>query len=289
MIYMNNARTRLTDVLRATSQLQDELLELAEDDSVSAAVLVDYVERIERLDEERDKLVDALKTEATSAPRRPQDEKTTRQWVFTALDEIGWPVSARFLQDFIWAKHGVDIPSRSFAALRRDERRSWAKNPGKRSAYIVPAFNELANPRPFLTNSEWPIERRVITTRHGRPSELEALISVVSSVADETKRLPIDALIGRVAEKELGIPPADPLASGRELVGWRRSIISAAEREQISSAQRQVSTEKAARGIIEMLRKEDGGVALWGVGDEPEEGPDQTDRSPRSRKTAAGR
>ena len=47
-----------------------------------------------------------------------------------------WPQNAGFLEGYLWATRQLQLDSRAFAPLRRDEQRAWQRAPGARDAYI---------------------------------------------------------------------------------------------------------------------------------------------------------
>lgn len=154
-------RDELRSVLTDQRRIIDRFLAGVADPAVSAVQLAYWAEWLERLDERRGDLIRALREEATEVRKR-EEERSVRQFVLRALDELGQPQNGGFLQDFVWARYGVDLDTRGFGALRRDERRSWKRNPGRRHAYIVPTLNEdgqaLAR---WMARSDWDLECRI--------------------------------------------------------------------------------------------------------------------------------
>ena len=153
--------TTLEESLRVARQLADD----ARDDDVPVAELVAQATMLGRLDERREELIDQLRRTASAGMRATQPGPPIREVVLTALDELGWPQNAGFLEEYLWAKRQLQLDSRAFAPLRRDERRAWQRTPGGRAAYIVPALNPdgTANPR-WLSSSAWDLDRRVIAS-----------------------------------------------------------------------------------------------------------------------------
>lgn len=142
--------TTLEESLRVARQLADD----ARDDDVPVAELVAQATMLGRLDERREELIDQLRRTASAGMRATQPGPPIREVVLAALDELGWPQNAGFLEEYLWAKRQLQLDSRAFAPLRRDERRAWQRTPGGRAAYIVPALNPdgTANPR-WLSSS----------------------------------------------------------------------------------------------------------------------------------------
>lgn len=160
-------RDELRSVLADQRDIIDRLLAGVDDPAVPAVQLAHWAEWLERLDDRRDALIRALREEATEVRKR-EEERSVRQFVLRALEELEQPQNAGFLQDYVWARYGVDLDTRGFGALRRDERRSWDRNPGRRRAYIVPTLDEdghaLAR---WMARSDWALERRVTPAPEG--------------------------------------------------------------------------------------------------------------------------
>jgi len=60
-------------------------------------------------------------------PARPRDPAGN-------LAYFRWPQNAGFLEEYLLAKHQLQLDSRAFAPLRRDERNAWDRAPGAREA-----------------------------------------------------------------------------------------------------------------------------------------------------------
>jgi hypothetical protein len=162
-----STREELRNVLADQRNLIDRLLEGVDDPAVSAVRLAHWAEWLERLDDRRDALIQALREEATELRKR-EEERSVRQFVLRALDELEQPQNAGFLQDYVWAQYGVDLDTRGFGALRRDERRSWDRNPGRRRAYIVPTLDEDGRPLArWMARSDWALQRRITPAADG--------------------------------------------------------------------------------------------------------------------------
>lgn len=164
----SDVRGELRNVLIDQRGIIDMLLGSAEDPSVPAAQLAHWAEWLERLDDRRDELIRALREEATEVRKR-EEERSVRQFVLRALEELGSPQNAGFLQEYVWARYGVDLDTRGFGALRRDERRSWSRNPGRRRAYIVPTLDLDGRPLArWMARSDWPLEQRITAAGDGQ-------------------------------------------------------------------------------------------------------------------------
>jgi hypothetical protein len=142
--------------------------------------------------------------------------------VLEALGELGWPQNARFLEEYLWAKRQLQLGSRAFASLRRDELRAWQRSPGARSAYIVPALNPdgTANPR-WLTSSAWDLPRRVVAS-----TETERLFDLQKIIALRVRgsRGPLGTLLERSVKQILAIEPPPVSASIAATKAWRSHV-----------------------------------------------------------------
>lgn len=149
---------RLLDESRAET---DGVLERLRSENVDAVELVAMLESLSLRDRERAQLLDQARVEA-SATRRRDEERSIRQFVLQALEEIGVPQTSGFLEDYVYARERVLLSTRGFGALRRDENRAWIRRPGHRRAYIVPCLNEAGRAVPrWMARSDWPIQERV--------------------------------------------------------------------------------------------------------------------------------
>src|SRR5919204_937979 len=174
-------RTRLREVVLQGQKEHERLLQLIEEPTVEPELLVDQIDVLERLDDERDELVGELRREATKLARR-KGERSTRQLLLAALVRIGMPQQAGFLQEYVWACDRVDLDRRQFASLRRDEQRSWLKDPEGRVAFVVPALTATGEPRRgWMARSDWPLEERIVLPDSGERlldlRKIEALLA----------------------------------------------------------------------------------------------------------------
>ncbi len=168
-VSLTAVRDDLAVTLEETLKLARRLAEDARDTDVPVAELVAQATMLGRLDQQREELIGQLRRTASAGLRATTPGPPIREVVLEALDELGWPQNARFLEEYLWAKRQLQLDSRAFASLRRDELRAWRRSPGARSAYIVPALNPdgSANPR-WLTSSAWDLPRRVIASAGDR-------------------------------------------------------------------------------------------------------------------------
>ena len=167
-------------------------------------------------------LIGQLRRTASAGLRATTPGPPIREVVLDALDELGWPQNARFLEEYLWAKRQLQLDSRAFASLRRDELRAWRRSPGARSAYIVPALNPdgSANPR-WLTSSAWDLPRRVIAS-----AETERLFDLQKILAMNVRgsRGPVGTLLERNVTQILAIEPPPVSASVTATRAWRAHV-----------------------------------------------------------------
>jgi hypothetical protein len=221
-------RDELIATLEESLHVQQRLVAAARDDGVPVADLVAQATVLERLDDKRDQLISRMRRTTSAGLRATGSQPPIREVVLAALNELGgWPQNAGFLAEYLWAARQLQLDSRAFAPLRRDERRSWERTPGARGSYIAPALcpDGSANPR-WLTNSAWPLERRLVASADSeRLFDLQKVRALATSPASG---IPVDALLWRYATQVLGIapPPALPLQN----VQWRLSTASLAAR-----------------------------------------------------------
>ena len=135
---------------------------------------------------------------------------------------LGWPQNAGFLEEYLWAKRQLQLDSRAFASLRRDERRAWQRTPGGRAAYIVPALNPdgTANPR-WLGSSAWDLDRRVIAS-----PQTERLLDLqkIAALRVRGSRGPLGTLLERYAQEILEIDPPPSSATAAQTAAWRAHV-----------------------------------------------------------------
>jgi len=215
-------RDELVATLEETLRLARRLATDARDGDVPVAELVAQATMLERLDRRREELIEQLRHTASAGLRATTPSPPIREVVLGALDELGWPQNAGFLEEYLWAKRQLQLDSRAFASLRRDERRAWERAPGSRAAYIVPALNPdgSANPR-WLSSSGWQLERRVIAS-----PETERLLDLQKIVALRVRgsRGPLGTLLERYARQVLTIEPPPVSATAAQTTAWRSRV-----------------------------------------------------------------
>src|SRR5246500_4887855 len=220
-------RDDLAAALEETLKLARRLAEDARDTDVPVTELVAQATMLGRLDQRREELIGELRRTASAGRRATTPGPPIREVVLTALDELGWPQNARFLEEYRWAKRQLQLDSRAFASLRRDELRAWRRSPGARSAYIVPALNPdgSANPR-WLTSSAWDLSRRVIASP--RTERLFDLQKVAALQHVRGSRGPLGTLLERYAREVLGMEPPPVSATAAATRAWRGRVRSKA-------------------------------------------------------------
>ncbi len=228
---MPAARDELVATLEETLRLQQRLVDDVRDEALPVADLVAQVTVLERLDDRRDRLIGQLRRTASAGMRPARTSPPVREVLLETLADFRWPQNAGFLEEYLLAKHQLQLDSRAFAPLRRDERNAWDRTPGAREAYIAPALKPdgSANPR-WITRSDWDMERRIVATRRterlfdlykiyvlaGRPGSAEA--SYLGP------RRPVDALLEKYAQDTLDTEPPSASASDDEFRAWRADV-----------------------------------------------------------------
>ena len=228
---MPTVRDELAATLEETLRLQQRLVDGVRDEEVPVADLVAQVTVLERLDERRDRLIGELRRTASAGMRPARTSPPVREILLETLAEFRWPQNAGFLEEYLLAKHQLQLDSRAFAPLRRDERNAWDRAPGAREAYIAPALKPDGSPNPrWITRSDWGMERRIVATRRterlfdlykiyvlvGRPGSAEA--SYLGP------RRPVDALLEKYAQDILDTEPPPASASDDKVRGWRANV-----------------------------------------------------------------
>src|SRR5690348_13974059 len=158
---MTAVRDELVATLEEALRLQRQLVDDVRDGEVPVADLVAHVSVLERLDDRRDELIGQLRRTVSAGMRPARTSPPVRELLLETLADFRWPQNAGFLEEYLLAKYQLQLDSRAFAPLRRDERKAWDRAPGAREAYIAPALKQdgSANPR-WITRSDWDIDRR---------------------------------------------------------------------------------------------------------------------------------
>lgn len=192
---------------------------------------------------------------------QPSSARSGRQAVAGALAEIGVPCRARVVADYAEARFGQSVETRALSALRRDEKRAWAKS-SPRPTYIVPALEgRYFQPvRGLLSLSDWPLERRLLGPWSERADHLAATAQLARQLAWLSERDP--AVARRLAPVVAGMGASIPGALDSSDVDTAR-VESAAEAELAPLAARDEPwrREAAARA----RRQLDAEQQLWGT------------------------
>ena len=227
-------RDELAGALEETLLLTERFAADARDYDVPVADLVATATMLDRLQERREELLGELRRTASAGTRATKGGQPIREMVLQVLDQLNWPQNAGFCEEYLWASLQLQVESRAFASLRRDERRAWHRAPGAREAYVVPALNPdgSANPR-WLTSSAWDLSRRVVASP--RTERLFDLQKVVALHAPDNRRreprAPLGTLLERYAGQVLAMEPPPVSASVAATRAWRRRVRSKAEAE----------------------------------------------------------
>jgi len=223
-------RDELVATLEEALRIQQRLVDDARDDGVPVADLVAQVSMLEPLVNRRDDLISQLRRTASADIRAAHPSPPIRDVVLESLADFRWPQNAGFLEEYLWARHQVQLDSRAVASLRRDERRAWQRAPGARPAYIVPALNPDGSPNPrWITSSAWPLDRRIVASpQTERLFDLYKIYSLTgrpgSAEASVRGPRPMDALLAQYAKKILGTEPPPVSASADEISAWRERV-----------------------------------------------------------------
>ena len=230
-VNMPVVRDRLAETLEEILRLQQRLVDDVRDEEVPVAELVAQVSVLERLDDQRDQLIDQLRRTASAGMRPARTSPPVREILLETLADFRWPQNAGFLEEYLLAKHQLHLDSRAFAPLRRDERKAWDRAPGAREAYIAPALKPDGTPNPrWITRSDWDTERRIVATPRterlfdlykiyvlaGRPGSAQA--------SHLGPRSPVDALLEKYAHDILDTKPPPASASDHEFRAWRAQV-----------------------------------------------------------------
>jgi hypothetical protein len=230
-VNLPGVRDELAATLAETLRLQQRLMDDVRDAGVPVADLVAQVSVLERLDDRRARLIGELRRTASAGMRPARTSPPVREILLQTLADFRWPQNAGFLEEYLLARHQLQLDSRAFAPLRRDERNAWDRAPGAREAYIAPALKPdgSANPR-WITRSDWDLEHRIVATSRterlldlykiyvlaGRPGSAEA-----SYLGPRT---PVDALLEKYAQDILDTEPPSASVSDDEFRAWRAQV-----------------------------------------------------------------
>src|SRR5215813_15137919 len=267
-------RDQLVSILEEILRLQQRLVDDARNGDVPVADLVAQVTVLERLDDRRDELISDLRRVASADLRARRPGPPIREVVLETLTDLRWPQNAGFLEEYLWAKRQLQLDSRAFAPLRRDERRAWERAPRARDAYVVPALNQdgSANPR-WITRSDWPLDRRIVASAQterlfdlqkvyslaGRPGSVDAHV--------RGSRGHVDALLERYAKQHLEVEPLPVSASPEDISAWRANV-----RAQVDTRIGEIrrDDEPRRKQIARQLASLPDHARIWGLEPDPQ-------------------
>lgn len=193
--------------------------------------------------------------------KKPASSRSGRQVVIGALAEIGVACRARVVADYAEARFGQRVETRALAALRRDERKAWAKS-SARPTYIVPVLEgRYFQPvRGLLTLSDWPLERRLLGPWSERADHLVATAQLARQLAWLSER--DEAVAQRLAPVVAGMAASIPGAlDGTDVDTARVESAADAELAPLAARDEPWRQEAAARA----RRQLDAEQQLWGT------------------------
>lgn len=195
--------------------------------------------------------------------RRREEERSIRQYVLAALEQIGVPQTTGFLKDYVYATELVEVKSRGMGALRRDEYRAWDRLRDRpRKAYIVPCLDEDGRPVPrWMARSDWPLHRRLVVAGAEQLWELDRVRSLLAAYRESDPEA--DALfrpqIERYAREVLGDGAIQDVSLDEV---WLTRLRSAAGDRQASLEPAVIAAqEKAAMKLAKIEEAQQ----LWGI------------------------
>jgi hypothetical protein len=259
-------RADLVATLEEIYELQGRLVKAARNSRVPVAELVAQVSALERLDDRRDDLLSDLRREASKDLRDARPGRPVREVVLDALAEFRWPQNAGFLEEYLLRRYQLQIDSRAFAPLRRDERRAWDRARGPRRPYVAPALKEdgSAHAR-WLTSSAWTLDRRIVTDRTPELLDLQKILTLAGRSGTDSDlvrpRRPTDQLLEQYAEQLLEVEPPPLSADPDQALAWRLKVRAIAS-DRISEIRR--DDEPARQRAAERLSTRPERDRTWG-------------------------
>lgn len=236
--------------------------------------IVNLLEALARIDERRAGLLDRFRREASSLRRR-EKERSIRQFVLRALDQIGTPQTTGFLEDYLYTTELIEAKSRGMGALRRDEYRAWDRLRDRpRVAYIVPCLDEEGRAVPrWMARSDWSLASRLTV---GGAEDLWALQRVIALLqgyqeSDPNSEALYRPLIERYASEALNGEFAVTIAGDRT---WADELRGAVSRRRDDLAQAvAASQEQAANRLADL----DEARRFWGLSGDARTRPSKDD------------
>jgi hypothetical protein len=180
-------RTKIGEAIRQKQDALQRMEDVVADPAATPAMIESAQAEVERLTAVWKRLMHDLRVAQFEAPERfgayrtRAGQRPFREQVLDILDELGVPNSPRVVSEYALTCLGIDLPVVRFASLRRDEERSFRKDPLSKPAWVVPALNMTGfSPIPRLVaSSVWPIERRLIGPRTLRVNHLVTLLALL--------------------------------------------------------------------------------------------------------------
>src|SRR4051794_30895434 len=102
--------SELRNLLVHGREVSDALLERLDGD-VDPVEVVGLLEGLALVDERRTRLLEQFRKQASSMRRR-EEERSIRQFVLRALDQVAVPQTTGFLEDYLYARELVEAKSR---------------------------------------------------------------------------------------------------------------------------------------------------------------------------------
>jgi hypothetical protein len=267
-VNMPVVRDELAATLQETLRLQQRLMDDVRDDAVPVADLVAQVTVLERLDDRRDQLISRLRRTASAGMRPARTSQPVREILLETLADCRWPQNAGFLEEYLLASRQLQVDSRAFAPLRRDERKAWDRAPGAREAYIAPALKPDGSAYPrWITRSDWDLERRIVATpRTERLFDLYKIYVLAGRPGSAAAgylgpRTRADAFLEKYAHHILDTEPPPASASDEEFRAWRAQV---RERAGIAIGEIRREDEPDRRQIARQLADLPERERIWG-------------------------
>jgi hypothetical protein len=244
----------IADLLIQAAELSRRSADLASHGDVQEAL---------KLEEAADRLRRRARSEARRTAQGPAGSRgpasSTREVAVSALNELGVASAPRAVVDYAIARFGVEIDSRTFGALRRDEQRSWLSPRTARPLYVVPALegNRFLALRAKVALSAWPLEARLIGPWSERVDHLRATVNLARqarwlSDSSRSQAGPLLSLLARYAMTLAATANVDPASVEEAATAELQAI------EEPDKAWRREAAERA-RAIL------DERAQLWGA------------------------
>lgn len=254
----------LKDVLSVTRDVSEELLSRLGAQDLSPVEVVGMLESLARVDQRRADILSRFRSASAVRVRR-EKERSIRQFVLGALEEVEFPQTAGFLEDYLNARELAGFQSRGVGALRRDEWRAWRNDRAhsrSRPAYIVPCLEEDGRKATgWMARSDWPLTRRLRVAGAEElwvASRVTALVRAYRDAVEEAGSLFI-SLIDRYAREALGDEVVDSLANRADRIEEFEEA--ANQRVEALRASVELAQEQAARRFTDW----DDERLLWGA------------------------